>query len=79
VLGEEQAALRRVATLVARGAAPEEVFATVTEEVARLLPTELTMMVRYEPDGTFIIIGGAGSLATRWRVGSRCPFRARTS
>jgi hypothetical protein len=29
-LAEEQAALRRVAWLVARGAAPEEVFAAVT-------------------------------------------------
>ena len=33
----EQAALRRVATLVARGAAPEEVFAAVAEEAGRLL------------------------------------------
>ena len=32
-LAEEQAALRRVATLVARGAPPEEVFAAVAEEV----------------------------------------------
>src|SRR3954452_9051215 len=36
VLTEEQAALRRVATLVARGAAPRDLFAAVTEEVARL-------------------------------------------
>ena len=36
-LAEEQAALRRVATLVARGAPPEEVFAAVAEEVGRLL------------------------------------------
>ncbi len=34
-LAEEQAALRRVASMVARGAAPEEVFAAVTEELAR--------------------------------------------
>jgi hypothetical protein len=32
-LAEEQAALRRVATLVARGTPPQEVFAAVTEEV----------------------------------------------
>ncbi|GAA1232951.1 hypothetical protein [Pseudonocardia alaniniphila] len=38
--GMEQAALRRVATLVARAAAPEEVFAAVTAEVGRLLGTE---------------------------------------
>jgi uncharacterized protein YoaH (UPF0181 family) len=37
VLAEEQAALRRVATLVARGVAPEEVFAAVNEEVRQLL------------------------------------------
>ena len=37
-LAEEQAALRRVATLVAHGVPPEEVFAAVAEEVGRLLP-----------------------------------------
>jgi hypothetical protein len=37
-LAEEQAALRRVATLVARGTPPGEVFAAVAEEVGRLLP-----------------------------------------
>ena len=46
-LAEEQAALRRVATLVARGAAPEEVLAAVTEEVARLLVAKVSNMVRY--------------------------------
>ena len=37
---EEQAALRRVATLVARGAPPEGVFGAVAEEVGRLLGTD---------------------------------------
>ena len=36
-LAHEQAALRRVATLVARESPPAEVFAAVAEEVARLL------------------------------------------
>ena len=36
-LADEQAALRRVATLVASGAPPSRVFGQVTEEVARLL------------------------------------------
>ena len=36
-LAHEQAALRRVATLVARGVPPEEVFGAVTEEAGRLL------------------------------------------
>jgi K+-sensing histidine kinase KdpD len=37
VLADEQAALRRVATLIARQPSPAEVFAAVTEEAARLL------------------------------------------
>src|SRR2546423_14192857 len=36
----EQAALRRVATLVARAARPEEVFGAVVAEVGRLLAAE---------------------------------------
>ena len=52
VLAQEQAALRRVATLVARGVAPEEVFAAVTEEVGRLVPVEYAHLGRYESDGT---------------------------
>jgi hypothetical protein len=37
-LAEEQAALRRVATLVARGVPPEELFAAVAEEIVKVLP-----------------------------------------
>jgi GAF domain-containing protein len=43
----EQAALRRVATLVARGAPPEEVFAAVAAEAGRLLDTDLTDLERF--------------------------------
>jgi hypothetical protein len=39
VLAEEQAALRRLATLVARGAPPEEVFAAVVEESGGWFPS----------------------------------------
>jgi PAS domain S-box-containing protein len=55
-LAGEQAALRRVATLVARGVPPEEVFAAVTEEVGQLLPVDQAGMGRYEPDGTVTIV-----------------------
>jgi len=51
----EQAALRRVATLVARSAAPEEVFATVTEEAGRLLHADHASMGRYGPHGTSVV------------------------
>ena len=56
-LAEEQAALRRVATLVARRVPQEEVFTTVTEEVGRLFPVDSAGMSRYEPDGTLTFVG----------------------
>jgi signal transduction histidine kinase len=56
VLAAEQAALRRVATLVARGAPPEEVFASVTEEVGRLLGTDLAGIARYESDDSVTVL-----------------------
>src|ERR1700750_2705548 len=60
-LAEEQAALRRVATLVARGAAPdEELFAAVTDEVGALLNADYAVMGRYELDGTLTVVGAWG-------------------
>ena len=46
---EEQAALRRVATAVAKGAAPEEVFDAVVAEMHMLLGADSTRLLRYEP------------------------------
>jgi signal transduction histidine kinase len=54
---EEQSALRRVATLVARSAAPEEVFDSVAAEIGRLLDVDFTILSRYEPDGGAEIVG----------------------
>ena len=48
-VADEQAALRRVATLVASGARPSEVFAAATDEVGRLLGTDVTWLRRYLP------------------------------
>jgi GAF domain-containing protein len=70
-LAEEQAALRRVATLVARGMPPEDVFAAVTEEVVRLLPVDFAHMGRYEPDRTVTVLAAAGSTAQHFPVGRR--------
>src|SRR4051812_23568359 len=50
VLTEEQSALRRVATLVARGAASRDLFEAVTQEVGRLLPVENAILGRFDPD-----------------------------
>jgi predicted ATPase/signal transduction histidine kinase len=57
-VAEDQAALRRVATLVARGAPPHQVFAAVTEEAGRLLGADVTGMSRYDPGGTAAAVGG---------------------
>ena len=56
-LNDEQATLRRVATLVASGAEPDEVAQRVTEEVGRLLGADAAGMVRYNPDETATVIG----------------------
>jgi signal transduction histidine kinase len=48
LLFEQQDALRRVATLVARGVSAHEVFQAVTDEVANVLGAESTSLLRYE-------------------------------
>jgi signal transduction histidine kinase len=59
-LAEEQAALRRVATLVAEAASPGEIFDAVAQEVATILGLPLVEMARYERDGTGTVIGAKG-------------------
>ena len=49
-LSQEQSALRRVATLVARAGPPSVVFEAVTREVGLLCEAELARMERYEED-----------------------------
>jgi signal transduction histidine kinase len=65
------AALRRVATLVARAVPAEELFAAVTEEVGQLLPVDFAAMGRYESDGTMTTVGGWGKTAMMFPVGVR--------
>jgi PAS domain S-box-containing protein len=57
----EQEALRRVATLVARATSPEEIFASVTEEVGRLLGVDLAVLARYEAGAETIVAGWTAS------------------
>jgi signal transduction histidine kinase len=70
-LAEEQAALRRVATLVAGQATAEEIFATVAQEVARLLSGNRATVCRYEPDGSMSVVGSWSSGQRPLPVGAR--------
>ena len=57
-IADEQAALRRVATLVAQGARPQQVFAAVAEEAGRLLVADFAILVRYDgPQEAITVIG----------------------
>ena len=73
-LAEEQAALKRVAILVARGTPSEQVFAAVTEEVGRLLSVDMTNMCRYEPDNTMTFVATWAKGDEGFRLGSRWPL-----
>ena len=73
-LAEEQAALRRVATLVAHESSPAEVSEAVAKEVAGLLGVDNMRMVRYEADATVTVVAEWGEPGTIFPVGSRLPL-----
>jgi signal transduction histidine kinase len=71
-LADEQAALRRVATLVAQGAGADELFSAVAAEVGGIVDIPVVAVARYETDGTFTIVGITGG--TQFTLGSRWPI-----
>ena len=62
-LAEEQAALRRVATLVADQAGADDIFTAVAEEVTRLLRANMGGVARYGADQSL-------TLVAEWHEGS---------
>jgi transcriptional regulator of acetoin/glycerol metabolism len=73
-LATEQAALRQVATLIARESSPDQLFAVVAEQVARIFDVPHVRLVLYEPHGS-VVVGGfsegdhepsPSDLAGRW-------------
>ncbi len=68
---QEQAALRRVATLVAKGTSPPNVFAAVAEEVGRLLGAPSTRLLRYQADGTASVVAAWSEAGVDIPAGSR--------
>jgi PucR C-terminal helix-turn-helix domain/GAF domain/GGDEF-like domain len=80
-LAAEQAALRRLATLVARGVEPSEVFDAVTNEMVRCAGGEAAGLYRYETTGEITLVAGAYHPAAKpvqWPVGTRTPIEGNT-
>ena len=73
-VADEQAALRRVATLVARGSPPSTVFAAVAEEIGSLLAVDGAFVVRYESDATVTVLAGRTTSDRPLPIGLRTPI-----
>jgi signal transduction histidine kinase len=74
-LADEQAALHRVATLVARGARPARIFSAVSDEVGRLLGSDQASVTRFDPERPAIVVVGVAqnienvvTLGTCWEL-----------
>ncbi|HKG66691.1 MAG TPA: GAF domain-containing protein [Solirubrobacteraceae bacterium] len=73
-LADEQAALRRVATIVARGAPPAEVFDAVAAELGRLLDAASSGLIRFEDESSATLVAGWGRLGEVVTTGARLPI-----
>jgi sugar diacid utilization regulator len=80
-LAAEQAALRRLATLVARGVEPSEVFDAVVNEMRRCVSAPTAGLWRYESSGEITKVAAADRPAAqvmKWPVGTRTPIDGNT-
>ena len=79
-LAAEQAALRRLATLVARGVEPVEVFGAVADEMRRCVPADTAGLWRFESDREITIVAAAAGpeALAKWPVGTRTPVDGNT-
>jgi PAS domain S-box-containing protein len=68
---EEQAALRRVATVVAQGASPAETFSAVAAEVGQLFGGDIAAVLRYAPSREATLVGGWSVPGMEIPIGSR--------
>jgi PAS domain S-box-containing protein len=73
-LAKEQAALRRVATLVAEGAEPRTVFDAVCEETGRLIDAASVNLAHFTPDENNLTIAGWSRRGTHVPTGTRLPL-----
>ena len=75
----EQAALRRVATLVAQGIPATSIFDRVCQELGGVLGVESTDMLRFEDDRTATVVGAWDARGTpSFPVGEQVPIEGET-
>ena len=73
-VADEQAALRRVATLVAERASEAELFEAVNEEIARIVGADSSTLFRFEPDDTLTMLAAWSERRDRLPIGERRPL-----
>src|SRR5688500_20342127 len=69
-----EAALREIAVLVAHGAAPDDVFATISEQAAGVCGVSAAAVVRFT-DGGAVIVGRWGDVSA-FPAGTTFPLGA---
>jgi signal transduction histidine kinase len=75
-IAAELAALRRVATLVARGVCHGELFAMVSQEFARLAGADAAALLRFETDETITLLAAWNAAGEPVSAGGREPVTA---
>jgi len=73
-----EAALRRVATLVARAAPPQAVFDAVCEETGQLIGATTVNLAHFTPDGSNLTISGWSLRGVHVPTGTRLPLEGQT-
>jgi PAS domain S-box-containing protein len=76
--GQEQAALRRVATLVAKGVSPAEVFDAVVAEMHLLLGADNTRLMRYDRESTVTVVASRAEPGMDIPVQTSFPLHGRS-
>jgi PAS domain S-box-containing protein len=72
---KERSALRRVATLVAQGAHPAEVFDAVAEQMRLLFEVESAILVRFDDDGLSTVMAHSLARGGPLPTGTRLAIR----
>ena len=79
-LAAQQAALRRLAMLVAQGVEPSEVFGAVINEMCQCVSAQAAGLWRYETSGeiTLLAVDYRSHALAKWPVGTRIPIDGNT-